>query len=1281
MKTQPLVLAVLVALAAACPRPAHGWWDTLCTKFRPVPLVKEIEAEACAGADAAGIVQDKEADGGKGGKAVRLAPGGPGISTEVEVKPGLYGIWVIARDPQGQLGNDLVSLEVKEQATGQTRSWTMIGVYREAYFAFGQIYFPAYAGGKYTLTVKLPEKMEKLPSDKGARALFDEATGRLKDKTLAALYVDRLELRDVLGNCARKAVKTKRMLTSDAELVKARKEFSEHPPRVISLGRPESVALEGPNAAPWWPKGRSAAERNARNEEIWGRAPDFNEHTTQSEATPWAWFMGRNALGVISGAAEAWEKTGNAEFGWDGAVALCALAEKFPTLDFFAQSTEKVANLFSPEAWNFSISPGKVVYRGWAGPEMTALAQQYDQLFDFIRDNRELAAFVGTKIPGIKTPQDIIRLLDTNLLQAGLDDCERTYIEGNDEPKVIIPLVMGVSDFSNEMLRKGIFTAMCMNQTFRGGIDDQAVSSYSREGVHYIGSVGYLGKDLQSIAERLRQYREAGGPKKFDVLDDAVCPQMKEADSTIAQLRFGGGFRMVQGDAGDLRVGRDKNAQPFPSRVLGGFGATILDSGQFEGNPLKVRGIALCFGIGRGHAHQDTLNIELVAHGCRVSPDLGGRHEGKNHGRPNMRSNKVHNLVEVDGKNFMNEYAGSTTSGTGWLTSFSPQAGAQFMEHRARATSHPQVSLYARQTALVDVGDQDSYVFDVFRVRGGKVHTWCFHGCPTNSFSVSAPLQVASSVVATNYLEKHFEGSRLEGAMPAVLQADWGIAQGLQKNYQGERYDASRPVTTRMRLFNREGDKLMVGNASSEMYQYNFPFLYSQGAQEADGRESVFMSLVEPFAGTSFIQEARALAVTPASKGAEAPVALEVKTVAGATDLLYASLRPAEAVAVGDATKVTGRFACISRDAQGLRLAHLVGGTELSSGDVVIHAEAPGYTATITAAKYGERSFTVDKPLPARLLKGAVVNIGADRNLHAFKLESVAPAGSGTRLVHEKTARYFQSAILSTDEKNGLVEAEIEPPVFGCDPEFIQGTVIVNEKQDKWWRTSIVEGDRWVNFGFPGYRGSWSNKVSLDDFPDTNKDGRRILRLMGEKVDKDKEGNSLEGKVLVEVEVTRVSPDGENLYFKLPAAEEFQRGGWQFARRWFVNEDGSKRWRANYPGSSFLWKAEGEFKSSNFTDADGDGKAKFSAMLYGPGDRVTLDSFVCVRRTAPGVYEVRANVPCTVALPSGGASRAEISSDGKAYIPAVSRPKGGRLEVNLAEKDLVDGSISLRLSK
>jgi hypothetical protein len=1274
--------ALLLSLFALAATPSFGWWDTLCTKFRPVPLVKEFEAEACVGADPASIVADKEADGGRGGKAVKLAPGGAGLAAEVEVKPGLYGVWVIARNPEGALGNGLVRLEVKEHATGQSRGWTMMGVCDGWYRAFGQLYFPAYAGGKYTLTVKLAEKIEKLPEEKQVRDLFDEASGKLKERAMGPLLVDRLELRDVLGNCAQRAVKTKRMLTRDAELAQVRKGFAENPPKVLALGREQKVYLEQKDKNPWWPNGRPAAERAARNDEIWAKAPDFNAHTTQSEGTPWAWLLGRNAKGLISAAAEAYELTGNAEFGWDGAVALCAVAEKFPTLDFLAQSVEKTANLLSPEAFGFSVSPGKVVYRGWAGPAMTGLAQDYDRLFDFIKDHRELAAFVGTKLPWVKTPQDVVRLLDTNILQSGLDATQRTYIEGDDEPKVIIPLVMGVSDLANRMLQEGIFTAMCMNMTFRGGIDDQAMSSYSRDGVHYIGSVGYLNKDLQKIAERLRQYREAGGPAKFDVLDEKVCPQMKESDDTIARLRLGGGFRLLQGDAGDLRAGREKDAAPFPSRVLGGFGATLLESGQFEEDPLKARGVGLFFGLGRGHAHQDTLNVELFAHGCRVSPDLGGRHEGKNHGRPNMRWNKVHNLVEVDGKNFMNEYAGSTTAGTGWLTSFSPQTGAQFAEHRARATSHPNVSLYARQLALVDAGERDSYLLDVFRVRGGKVHTWCFHGCPTNSFAVNAPLAPASSEVAKAYLEKHFDGTRQEGTTPALLQADWGMAPGLQKQFQGQRYDAARPVTTRVRLLGHEGEKLMVGNAWSEHYQYNFPFLYSQGAQEAEGRESVFPAVVEPFAGAPFIQEVKPLPVAgAAAKGAEAPVAVEVRTVDGSTDLLYASMRPAEAASVGSGARVAGRFACVSRDAQGLRLAHLVGGTELSEGDVALRAERPAWSATITAANYAERSLAVDGRLPPRLLRGAVVNVGGDRNLHAFTLESVEPAGGGSRLVHEKTARYFQSAIVSTDEKAGLLEAEIEPPVFGCDPEFIKGTVIVNEKGDKWWRTSIVEGDRWVNFGFPGYRGSWSNKVALEDFPDANKDGRRLLRLMGGKEDKDKEGASLDGKVLVELEVTRVSPDGENVYFKLPKEEEYQRGGWQFARRWFVNEDGSKRWRAAYPGSSFLWKAEGGCKASDFTDADGDGKVKFSAALYGPGDRVTLDTFVAVRRAGPALYEIRANVPCAVALPSGGAGRVELSADGKAWSPFGAKADGARLEVKLAEKDLADGAVFLRLSK
>jgi hypothetical protein len=62
--------------------------------------------------------------------------------------------------------------------------------------------------------------MPRLPEDPPAvKRFFDAKTGAFT-KPLIPLLVDRLELRDALGNCARQAVKTRRMLASDAELAK-----------------------------------------------------------------------------------------------------------------------------------------------------------------------------------------------------------------------------------------------------------------------------------------------------------------------------------------------------------------------------------------------------------------------------------------------------------------------------------------------------------------------------------------------------------------------------------------------------------------------------------------------------------------------------------------------------------------------------------------------------------------------------------------------------------------------------------------------------------------------------------------------------------------------------------------------------------------------------------------------------------------------------------------------------------------------------------------------------
>jgi hypothetical protein len=68
-----------------------------------------------------------------------------------------------------------------------------------------------------------------------------------------------------------------------------------------------------------------------------------------------------------------------------------------------------------------------------------------------------------------------------------------------------------------------------------------------------------------------------------------------------------------------------------------------------------------------------------------------------------------------------------------------------------------------------------------------------------------------------------------------------------------------------------------------------------------------------------------------------------------------------------------------------------------------------------------------------------------------------------------------------------------------------------------------------------------------------------------------------------------------------------------------------------------------------FDDADGDGKRKFLAYHFGPGDTVRIKTFVYVKRTPAGTYEVRANVPCRVTL-SGNDAPAVINTEGKAHL-------------------------------
>lgn len=1244
--------------------PSWSWWDTRIKAQRDIPLVREFSAASLIGIPQNAVRKDTQANGGQGGQVVVLTPqSNIKLQVQMELPRSIYALWAIARTEQefdkNKRPEAYFTLDVT-QPDGAKKSWTMPVTYLNSYEAIARIYFPAHVTGKYSLSMSLDAKSE------------------------VSFLVDRLELRDALGNTARKAAKTKRMLTNDAELQRIREDAAKKTePRFNTYPYRD---LELPVA---WPTSqnfasRSPQERRAAAEKIWAALPNFNVDTNNnSSADPYQWLLGHDRPGLFVDGARIFQEYNDREIAWDAAILMAGLAERYPALNTIVQGVTPGQHQFrtNPDPFGFSIGPGKFVYSGWAAMKFEVLARAYDQIFDFIKDNQELADFLHTKIPWIKTPRDVIELVDTNLLQHGIDSYNRRHFQGNDKDMALVPLVQGVNDVSRDMLEQNLWSRVDLNMADAGGIDDQIFTAYSRDGVRYIGSVLYIGNELIEIAELLHRYVQEGGDPKYDLLDPKRYPHLSRAQYTIEATTVAGGFPLVIGDARDLHVGRinDKLAQ-HPSRVLGGFGVAILEDGQSKESPTMKRAVAVRTGTGVGHAQQDTLNLDITALGTRLAPDLGGREEGPNRGRPNMRWNRVHNLVEVDDKNFENIVPGSTTSGTGWTRLFSSVPGAQVMINAGRATSHPQVSLYERTTAMIDGPVQNDlapiYVFDVFRVAGGKTHTFNFHGAESDDFQINTEMKPAASKAAVRYLDKHKEGTKQEGQAPAVLEATWRLKAETQKSWLGDVPENARRHS-RLTLFNHQGDDVFIGNAWSDRYNYDFPFLSVQ-KRGAEGMQSTYISLVEAFAGEPFIASKRQLNVAGNENDARSAAAVEVLLKNGRRDVVFADGQPDKTRVIEGGITAAGEFAFYSEDAQGLRQMHLAGGTQLQKGNIGIVAAQAKYSGEITAVNYADRAFLTNAAVPVETVKDQVTLTGNAQHWTEFNLAAAQPmpktgVQNSTRVQMTETPQFYQSKLLQVDTKTNSIVCELDPSAVRSDPKFFEGATASNEAGDKFWKVHIEADERWMHLGWPGYRTSWPNTIKLSEIPDANGDGKRTLKMLASPQQGDAGGGELV------MEVTRVDENENTFYFKMPQDARYQQGGWQFNFRTLVNEDGSKTWRSLYAGTGYRFVLSGPpVNEAAFTDTDKDGKRKLKIYHFGPGDTFMLPTHAAVSRIAPNEYEVRSNVACTLMLPGKG--QVEIEVGGKSSLLPTEQ-KNGVVTVRIEQKMISSQPLRVRLNR
>src|SRR5690606_29736022 len=121
---------------------------------------------------------------------------------------------------------------------------------------------------------------------------------------------------------------------------------------------------------------------------------------------------------------------------------------------------------------------------GWAGDRNLPTILAYDRLFPLIKDNPLLAEAIGQVIPWVKSPQDVIELIDVKLVQHFYDACDRGEIRFSLRCDPLVAIVQGNNEAGLAMLR-----AIALDSTLQHlSVIDELICRRSRDSTSFIGS-------------------------------------------------------------------------------------------------------------------------------------------------------------------------------------------------------------------------------------------------------------------------------------------------------------------------------------------------------------------------------------------------------------------------------------------------------------------------------------------------------------------------------------------------------------------------------------------------------------------------------------------------------------------------------------------------------------------------------------------------------------------------------------------------------------------------
>jgi hypothetical protein len=390
----------------------------------------------------------------------------------------------------------------------------------------------------------------------------------------------------------------------------------------------------------------------------------------------------------------------------------------------------------------------------------------------------------------------------------------------------------------------------------------------------------------------------------------------------------------------------------------------------------------------------------------------------------------------------------------------------------------------------------NSYVFDVERVSGGKLHTYCFHGTVSDDFSVNLVNQTAA--LGTNeqhYLRRCLQGDAFKygGEAPPVLEATWRLRRGTetieardregqsvqlkQDNAEatmlGGSYDESGPRKfTRLHLAGHGGERVLVAHIAPNVVneQTTWPFLFVQ--RRGENLESVWPAIIEPYAGESFITQVRPLDIAGNEADAQRAIAVEVVTKTGRKDLCFRDgrIKRREVGSFG----ITGRFAYVSGDEMGLRLAHRVEGTGLSTPWGMLTIEQSWHSGKVVRVDYSKRKVWLDGDWADAKPVGQQIEFGNANHKTSFVVVAASKERGLTMLTLDKAMDLSYAHVIEVSPEERKVVPNIGPVEIerGMD----DGLTCTTDDRKKSCRCKVLEGDS------AGYVYQLDGNVSEQDF-------------------------------------------------------------------------------------------------------------------------------------------------------------------------------------------------------